>query len=79
MQETMETNLLTDSLRRPPESDIQVCYNRIPKSETEHQEREKSIVKWQKQWDNFTKGSVTREFFPNIQGRFHPFTGHEGP
>jgi hypothetical protein len=46
-----------------------ICYNKIPKSETEHQEREKSIEKWQQQWDNTTKGLVTKEFFPNIKDR----------
>jgi hypothetical protein len=33
-----------------------VCYNKISKSEIQHQEREKSIEKWQQQWDNTTKG-----------------------
>ena len=61
MQDTMETSLLTNSLRRPPETAI--CYNKIPKSEIEHQEREKSIEKWQQQWDNTTKGSINKEFF----------------
>ena len=30
---------------------------------------QKSVEKWQKQWDNSTKGSVTKEFFPNIKDR----------
>jgi hypothetical protein len=67
MQETMETNLVTDSLRRLPGT--ATCYNKIPKSEVEHQEREKSIEKWQQQWDNTTKGSATKEFFPDIKDR----------
>jgi hypothetical protein len=46
-----------------------ICYNRIPKSEIEWQEREKSIEKWQKQWEKSTKGSVTKEFFSNIKDR----------
>jgi hypothetical protein len=40
-----------------------------PKSEIEHQEREKSIEKWQQQWDNSTKGLATKEFFPNLKDR----------
>ena len=36
------------------------------KSEIEHQESEKSIKKWQQQWDDTTKGLVTKEFFPYI-------------
>jgi len=30
-------------------------------------ERKASIVKWQQQWDHITKGSATKEFFPNIK------------
>jgi len=48
---------------------MHICYNKIPKSEIEHQEREKRIEKWQQQWDNTTKGLVTKEFFPNIKDR----------
>jgi hypothetical protein len=39
------------------------CYNKIPKSEIEHQEGEKSIEEWQQQWDNTAKGLVTKDFF----------------
>jgi len=45
------------------------CYNKIPKSEIEHQEREKSIEKWQQEWDNTTKGYVTEEIFLNIKDK----------
>jgi hypothetical protein len=31
--------------------------------EIEHQEREKSIEKWQQQWDKTTKVLATKEFF----------------
>jgi hypothetical protein len=50
---------------------MHICYNKIPKSETEHEEREKSIEKWQQQWDNTTKGLVAKEFFPNIKDRLN--------
>jgi hypothetical protein len=40
-----------------------------PKSEIEHQEREKSMGKWQQQWGHATKGLATKEFFPNIKDR----------
>src|SRR5215469_10094315 len=46
-----------------------ICYNKIPKSEIEHQEREKSIEKWQHQWDHATKGLATKGFLPNIKDR----------
>jgi hypothetical protein len=40
----------------------------MPKSEID-QEKEKIIQKWQQQWNNFTKGLVTKEFFQNIMDR----------
>jgi ribonuclease HI len=58
-----------DKLAKEAARNTDTCYNKIPKSEIEHQEREKSIEKWQQQWDNTTKGSVTKEFFPNIKDR----------
>ena len=45
------------------------CYNRIPKSEIEHRERETTIEKLQQQWDYTTKGFATKEFFLNIKYR----------
>jgi ribonuclease HI len=62
-------NELADKLTKEAARNSDICYNKILKSEIEHQEREKSIEKWQQQWDNTTKGSATKEFFPNIKGR----------
>jgi ribonuclease HI len=58
-----------DKLAKEATRNSDICYHKIPKSEIEHQEREKSIEKWQQQWDNTTKGSVTKEFFPNAKDR----------
>jgi hypothetical protein len=62
-------NELADKFAKEAARNSATCYNKIPKSEIEHQEREKSIEKWQQQWDNTTKGLVTKEFFPNIKDR----------
>jgi len=62
-------NELADRLVKEAVRNSDICYNRIPKSEIEHQEREKSIEKWQQQWDNSTKGSVTKVFFPYNKDR----------
>ena len=59
---------MTALLRRPPET-VTYATTGCPKSEIERQEREKLIEKWQKQWDNSTKGLVTKAFFPNIKDR----------
>jgi ribonuclease HI len=60
-------NELADKLAKKAARNSDIRYNKISKSETEHQEREKSIEQWQQQWDNTTKGSVTKDFFPNIK------------
>ena len=62
-------NELADKLAKEAARYSATCYNKIPKSAIKHQEREKSIEKWQQQWDNTTKGLVTKEFFPNIKDR----------
>ena len=60
-------NELADRLTKEATGNSDIWYNRIPRSEIEHQERDKSIEKWQKQWDNSTKGSVTKEFFQTLR------------
>jgi hypothetical protein len=62
-------NELADKLGKEATRNNDICYNKIPKSEIEHREREKSIEKWQQQWNNSTNGLVTKEFFPNIKDR----------
>ena len=62
-------NELADKRAKEATRNSDICYNKIPKSEIEHQEREKSIEKWQQQWDHTTKGFATKEFFPNIKDR----------
>ena len=52
MQDSMEMSSLTNSLRRPLETETYA--KQSPKSVIEHQERENSIEKWQQQWDNNT-------------------------
>ena len=64
-----EGNELADKLVKEATRDSEICYNKIPKSEIEHQEKEISIEKWQQLWDNTTKGTVTKEFFPKHQGQ----------
>jgi ribonuclease HI len=39
-------NELADKLAKEATRNDDICYNKIPKSEIEHQEREKSIEKW---------------------------------
>jgi len=64
-----ERNELADKLAKEATREREICYSKSPRSETEHQEREISIKKWQQQWDNTTKGTATKEFFPKIKDK----------
>jgi hypothetical protein len=64
-----ERNELADKLATEATRDSEICYNKLLKSETEHQERETSVEKWQQLWDNTTKETTTKEFFPKIKDR----------
>jgi len=44
-------------------------YNKIPKSQIVQQVKQQSIESWQTQWEQTTKGSTTKQFFPNIKER----------
>jgi uncharacterized protein YndB with AHSA1/START domain len=64
-----ERNELADKLAKQATRECEICYSTFPRSEIEHQEREISIKKWQQLWDNTTKGTATKEFFPKIKDR----------
>ena len=66
-----EGNELADKLAKEATRDSEICYNKISKSEIEHQEKEIRIEKWQQLWDNTTEGTVTKEFFPKIKDRLN--------
>jgi len=46
-----------------------VTYSRIPKSAIKKEIRGKSIRKWQNEWEETTKGAITKEFFPSVERR----------
>jgi len=43
-------------------------YNRIPKRALTR-EIEESVKKWQRNWTQTTEGSITKEYFPNVEER----------
>jgi len=47
----------------------EICSKKIPISEIARQEVEKTIAKWQIQWDATTKGRATKQYFPNVTER----------
>ena len=46
--------------------DINECYKRITKSTGLSEISEHSVTKWQGEWDQTTKGAITKLFFPKI-------------
>jgi len=44
-------------------------YNGIPKSVLMREIEEESVKKWQRNWTQTTKGSITKEYLPNVEGR----------
>jgi len=64
-------NELADQLAKEAACDnsLQTCFSKISKSEIVHIESQKSITKWQQQWDDSNKGRVTKEYFPDVKER----------
>jgi hypothetical protein len=44
-----------------------VTYSRIPRSAIIKVTQKESIRKWQRQWEETTKGAITKEFFPSVE------------
>jgi hypothetical protein len=47
-------------------SDITECYKKVPKSVVISEFNGISLEKWQREWDQTTKGEITKEFFPVV-------------
>jgi hypothetical protein len=64
-------NELADQLAKEAATsrDINVCYKRTPKITVLRELNELSLTKWQSEWDNTTKGTITKSFFPKIVDR----------
>ena len=45
---------------------LKECYSKIPISVIASELSEVSVTKWQSEWNETSKGSVTKSFFPNI-------------
>jgi hypothetical protein len=64
-------NELADTLAKKAATSktITKTYTRIPKSAVQRQLKEESARKWQRSWTQAAKGSTTKEYFPEIEGR----------
>jgi hypothetical protein len=62
-------NEIADRLAKEATQNYYVTYSRIPKSAIKKDIRKESIRKWQSQWEETTKGAITKDFFPSVERR----------
>jgi len=64
-------NKLADTLAKEAATnlDIAECYNRVPKSVVKHELEDRSVDKWQTDWNRSTKGKITKDYFPIVAKR----------
>ena len=60
-------NELAERLAKEATKNKETIYKKILKSQIVQQVKQQSIEKWQTQWEQTTKGRITKEFFPNIK------------
>jgi hypothetical protein len=67
----IQGNELADTLTKEAatNADITECYNKIPKSVVKSKLDVISVEKWQREWDQTTKGKITKEYFPAVAER----------
>ena len=59
----------SDRLVKEATQNYYVTYSRIPKITIKEDTQKESIRKWQRQWEETTKGAISKEFFPSVEGR----------
>ena len=47
------------------------CYKKVPKSVVISELGEISVERWQREWDQTTKGEITKEYFPVVADRLN--------
>jgi hypothetical protein len=47
------------------------CYKKVPKGVVRSELGEKSVEKWQRDWDQTTKGQITKGYFPIVADRLN--------
>jgi hypothetical protein len=69
----IQGNELADTLAKEATSDrdISICYDKIPKCVFKNELERISVEKWQKNWNQTTKGSITKNFFPRVEERLN--------
>jgi primosomal protein N' len=64
-------NELADQLAKAAtsDSDAKIVFNRLPMSVLVSEIEEETKQNWQKEWEEYTKAEITKEFFPMVQDR----------
>lgn len=64
-------NELADALAKEAAQDdnLDIIYNKIPKTHIIREAEEKGLRRWQTQWETTTKGTISKMFFPSVQER----------
>jgi hypothetical protein len=62
-------NEIADRLAKEATQNYYVTHSRIPKSAMKNNILKESVRKWQRQWEETTKGAITKELFPNVERR----------
>jgi len=62
-------NEIADRLAKEATQNYHVTCSRIPKSAIKKDNRKACIRKWQSQWEETTKGAITKDFFPRVESR----------
>jgi hypothetical protein len=62
-------NEIADRLAKQANKNHHKICSRIPKCAIKRDNRQQSIRKWQRQWEETTKGAITKEFFPSVESR----------
>ena len=74
----IQGNELADTLAKEAttDQDIPICYDKIPRSVYKSELERISVEKWLKIWNQTTKGSITKAFFPRVEERLNmkPYT-----
>jgi hypothetical protein len=62
-------NEIADRLAKQATKNRHKIYSRIPKCAIKRDNRQQIIRKWQRQWEETTKGVITKQFFPSVESR----------
>jgi hypothetical protein len=69
----IQGNELADTLAKEAatNSDITECYKKVPKIVVISELNGISVEKWQREWDQTTKGEITKEYLPVVADRLN--------